>query len=57
MIANARPQKPDWDALDRASARAEREDYARSTPGQRVEQQIALSRELTKLASRRLRRK
>lgn len=47
--------KTDWKRLERASLEADREEYRQSTPGQRVEAQIKLSRELTALASRRTR--
>lgn len=46
-----------WKQMEKASLAREREDYLNSTPGQRVEQQLLLSYELTKLASRRLSRK
>lgn len=52
---STKPGKPDWQRLERASRLAAREDYQRSTPGGRVEEQIEISRELTKLALRRAR--
>jgi hypothetical protein len=55
-MAARRPKKVDWDAMERASLARAREDYQRTTPGQRVEEQIELSRELTKLANRALAR-
>jgi hypothetical protein len=43
----------DGEHLARARREALRLDYERLTPGQRVEQAIVLSREVTQLASRR----
>lgn len=46
----------DEEYLARARREALRLDYAQSTPGQRVEQAIVLSREMTLLAARRAER-
>ncbi len=48
-----RSQTTDWTRHERARRIADREDFARTTPGQRVEIQLELSRELTRLAARR----
>lgn len=48
-----RPDETDWKRHERARRIADREDFARTTPGQRVELQLELSRELTRLAARR----
>ncbi len=47
---------PDWDQMERASIARAREEYLRTTPGRRVEETIELSRELTALAARGLKR-
>ena len=45
-------RKGNWTPDRRAERDALRRDYLELTPGQRVEQAIVLSRELTKLAAR-----
>lgn len=50
---STKSSKLGWERLERASRIAAREDFRSSTPGRRVEEQIELSRELTKLALRR----
>jgi len=42
-----------WKRLELASIAAARKEYLQSTPGRRVEEQIELSWELTRLAARR----
>lgn len=51
-MERATPRKPDWERLNRASIAREREHFQNTTPGQRVEEVIEFSRELTKLAAR-----
>lgn len=50
-----RPHGIEWKRHERARRIADREDFDRTTPGQRVELQLELSRELTRLAARRAR--
>ena len=47
---------PDAEYLERARRDALRRDYRELTPGQRVEQAAALSKEMTSLAARRAER-
>lgn len=51
-VQGASPKMPDWERMERARILADQEDYRRTTPGQRVELAIELSRELTALAAR-----
>jgi hypothetical protein len=55
-MAKPKPKGLDEDYLERARREALRRDYQLLTPGQRVEQAIALSKEMTKLAARRTER-
>lgn len=50
-MERAKPKMPDWELMEQARIRADQEDYRRTTPGQRVEQVIELSRQLTTLAA------
>lgn len=55
-MARKQRQKIDEKYLERARREGLRRDYQLLTPGQRVEQAIALSKEMTRLASRRTER-
>ncbi len=52
-MSQEKPKKVDVDYLERARREALRRDYRLLTPGQRVEQAAALSKEMTSLAARR----
>lgn len=51
MEERAKPSV-DWERLDRATIEADRLEFRRTTVRDRVELQIQLSRELTRLAAR-----
>lgn len=51
-VEKATPKMPDWERMERASIARAQQEYRETTPGQRVEQVIELSRELTALAAR-----
>jgi len=51
-VVKSKPKMPDWDRMERARIAADQEDFRRTTPGQRVELAIELSREMTALAAR-----
>jgi hypothetical protein len=51
-MSTRRRQALDPEYLERARREALRRDYRLLTPGQRVEQAIVLSREMTRLAAR-----
>jgi hypothetical protein len=51
-MTNARSKRVDGEYLERARREALRRDYRLLTPGQRVEQAAALSKEMTRLAAR-----
>jgi hypothetical protein len=51
-MEKATPREPDWKRLERASVARARDHFQNTTPGQRVEEVIELSRELTELARR-----
>jgi hypothetical protein len=55
-MSSAKRKAVDTDYLERARREALRRDYRLLTPGQRVEQAAALSREMTSLAARRAER-
>jgi len=55
-VASRNRKDVDEDYLDRARREALKRDYRLLTPGQRVEQAVTLSEEMTKLAARRAER-
>jgi hypothetical protein len=55
-MSQEKPKKVDADYLERARREGLRRDYRLLTPGQRVEQAAALSKEMTRLAADRVER-
>lgn len=56
MAKAKKSRRIDQDYLERAHREALKRDYRLLTPGQRVEQAIVLSKEMTELAARRAER-
>ncbi len=52
MASDGTRKEPDWEALERARIARSRAYFRETTPGQRIEDALRLSWELTKLSRR-----